>query len=373
MLPWRDDERCHSRPAVILLATALVLSYGAAGPVRAQSKCPAAVQVASPIDGWLRTPGNHPLVGTILRGTEPLLTAADACSPPPLAQLQKALTAHLADSGILLLGEVHDNGDQHALRGHLLDAIAADLARQGRPAPAVVFEHIRTDQLAVLKGESAPTSPAASAISRQAARDLLARLDWGKSGWPAAELFLPIFGAAMAHKLPILPGHPTRAEVRDVARRGLDALTGETVSRLGLDRPLPEPLAGALLDELEASHCGLMPRSAFGNMALAQRYRDAHLADQLAKAASQHDAAILFAGNGHVRSDRGVPWDLARLAPDRKVVAVAFLEVEVGNEDAASYVPRGPSDKPAADYVVLTPRTERPDPCEAMRAQFRKK
>jgi uncharacterized iron-regulated protein len=353
--------------AAILLA--LVLSPVLPGPARAQAVCPSATQALSPIDAWLRAPSGHPLVGTILRGSEPLSAAAAVCSPSPLAQLQHALTTHLADGGILLLGEVHDNGAQHALRGHLLGAIAADLVRQGRPAPALVFEHIRTDQA----GAISPNPASAPADAHERARDLLMRLDWGKSGWPAADLFLPIFEAAMAHALPIVPGHPVRTEVRDVARRGLHALPADTVSRLGLDVPLPDPMAAALLDELEASHCGLMPRSAFANMATAQRFRDAHLAASLVAAASRHGAAILLAGNGHVRTDRGVPWDVARMAPKRKVLAVAFLEVEDGRTDLGGYVLRDPAGAPAADYVVLTPRAERPDPCEAMRAQFKKK
>jgi uncharacterized iron-regulated protein len=352
----------------ILLA--LALNPAVVGAARAQSACPAAAQAASPIDAWVRVKDGHSLVGTILRGTEPLMTAADACNPSPLAQLQRTLTAHLAGGGLLLLGEVHDNGAQHALRGHLLDAIAAGLAHDSRPAPAVVFEHIRTDQAAALA--PTPATAPTSVDARERARDLLARLDWGKSGWPAADLFLPIFEAAIAHALPILPGHPTRVEVRDVARRGLQALPADAVARLGLDVPLPPPLESALLDELEASHCGLMPRSAFTNMALAQRYRDAHLAASLVAAASGSGSAILFAGNGHVRNDRGVPWDLARMVPERKTLAVAFMEVEDGNVDAAGYVPRDPSGAPAADYVVLTPRADRPDPCDAMRARFKK-
>jgi uncharacterized iron-regulated protein len=335
----------------------------------AQPACLSASQTNSPIDAWLGATASHPLVGSIVKGGEPLLSAANACSPSPLAQLQNELTAHLAGGGVLLLGEIHDNGDQHALRAHLLDAIATDLGRQGRPAPALVFEHIRTDQTAALDANPAPTSDNA----RERTRNLLGRLEWDKSGWPAADLFLPIFEAAITRALPILPGHPTRAEVRDVARRGLDALPADTVMRLGLDVPLPEPLATALLDELEASHCGLMPRTAFTTMALAQRYRDAHLAASLASAASRYGAAILLAGNGHIRTDRGVPRDLARMAPERKIIAVAFIEVEDGKVDAGSYVPRDPSGVPAADYVVLTPRAARADPCEAMRAKFKKK
>ena len=44
-----------------------------------------------------------------------------------------------------------------------------------------------------------------------------------------------------------------------------------------------------------------------------------------------------------------------------------FLEVEDGRTDPAAYVPRDPEGRPAADLVIFTERTERPDPCAAFR------
>lgn len=366
----RPAQRALLRLAAGLLA-GLASATMTADPSIAQSECRETAGPASPIDTWLAAPGRHVLAGTIVERGRPLAAADGPCNRSPLAQLRHTVTAHLADGGVVLLGEVHDNGAQHALRAFLIDAVARDLAQRGRPAPALVFEHLRPDQSEAL---AAPIAPAATPEdARQRARDLMERLAWDKSGWPAASLFLPIFEAAVTNKLPILSGHPTQAEVRDLARRGLQALPAETVARLRLDAPLPDPLSNALLDELEASHCGLMPRAAFTNMALAQRYRDAHLAAALAAAASTHGSAILFAGNGHVRSDRAVPWDLAQLAAGRKALVVALMEVEEGKTDPAAYVPRDPSGNLAADYVVVTPRAERADPCEAMRARFKKK
>ena len=95
------------------------------------------------------------------------------------------------------------------------------------------------------------------------------------------------------------------------------ALTAEERAGLGLDTPLSAPLAEALNWELVDSHCGAMPPQAFGGMAAAQRYRDAHLADALLGAAARHGSAILIAGNGHVRSDRGVPWYIRLRTPGR--------------------------------------------------------
>jgi uncharacterized iron-regulated protein len=355
----------------MMRTTALIAAVGLLGTLApaetsAQAACPSATIWRSIGEAWPEKTSTHPLVGMVLKGTELLsATVGGSCGPAPIEQLQGTIKTHLEGGGIVLLGEVHDNGAQHALRGALIRAIASDIAEgKKQHPPALVFEHIRADQATALEAPRAPTP--------DGARNLLARLDWDKSGWPSSTLFLPIFEAAVAHNLPILSGHPTRAEVRDVARRGLDALPAETVPRLGLDAPLPEALESALLDELEASHCGLMPRTAFGNMALAQRYRDAHMASALANAASAHGSAILLAGNGHVRTDRGVPRDLARMAPERKILAVTLMEVSEGRTDPTAYVDRDPQGKPAADFVILTPRAERPDPCETMRARFKK-
>ncbi len=351
------------KPALLFFAALLGILVPA--DLRAQDACGRAGVGKAIEEAWQAESGSHPFVGAVLEGTSPLAAALDGdCMHSPIERLQRALVLHLEAGGIVLLGEVHDNGAQHALRAGLLRAIATDLAESRKQKPsALVFEHIRTDQAAALQTAGTPDS----------ARSLLAALDWEKSGWPSSTLFLPIFEAALAQGLPILPGHPTRTDVREVARRGLAALPADTVSRLGLDVPLPEALQNSLLDELEASHCGLMPRTAFTNMALAQRYRDAHMAAALLQAAGTHGSAILLAGNGHVRKDRGVPWDLARMAPERKVLAVMPMETKDGATDVTAHVERDREGKPVADFTILTPRADRPDPCDAMRAHFQKK
>jgi uncharacterized iron-regulated protein len=96
------------------------------------------------------------------------------------------------------------------------------------------------------------------------------------------------------------------------------------------------------------------------------------MADMLLKASEKHGSAILIAGNGHVRNDRGVPWYIRQRAPDRKVVSVMLVEVEDGRNYAEAYVPRDPDGKPAADYIIFTPRAEREDPCVKMRSGMTK-
>lgn len=268
-----------------------------------------------------------------------------------------AAAVAISGSGLLILGEMHDNPVHHRLRAGLLLLLAAKGAHA-----SLVFEHIRTDQHLALVGFRA--------LDRARRRDpgaLLSALQWDRSGWPAAAIFRPLFEAALDLDWPILPGHPTRNEVRAVAHSGLAALASDELERLGLSEPLPAPLHAALLSELAASHCGLLPAAASGGMVEAQRYRDAHMARALVDAAETHGRAVLLTGNGHARSDRGVPWHLRRARSDKRIVTILFLEVASGRVTAPDYVERDPDGNPIADFLVLTPAAERPDPCIEMR------
>ena len=260
--------------------------------------------------------------------------------------------------GIVLLGEVHDNPDHHRLRAWL---IAEALRSRADHRPAVVFEHIRADQQPALDRFAA-----LRAEGKNTARDLLRLLEWDKSGWPPEAIYEPLFEAVVAARLPILAGNTTRDRIKAVARQGLAALAAVERAELWLDHPQPAPLSEALNKELAESHCGALPPQAIPGMAAAQRYRDAHLAGALLRAEKLHGSAILIAGNGHVRGDRGVPWHIRQRQPDAKVTTVLFLEVEEGKSDPAAYLPRYPDGKAAVDLVIFTPRAERGDPCEGL-------
>lgn len=282
---------------------------------------------------------------------------------------REALVSLVRSRRFVLLGEVHDNPDIHRERARLI----ADASRGREKPAALVFEHIREDQNGAL--EAFAERQAAEAGPRDGARsadDLLAALEWPKSGWPDAAMFKPLFVEAIAGRHAIYAGDAPKTEVRKVSREGLPAVSEADRTRLRLDEALARPLEDALLGELEASHCGLMPKTAFGNMALAQRYRDARIAAAMLAAAEAQGQAVLLAGNGHVRRDRAVPYQLARLAKDPATLVVEFLEVDDEKKDPAAYLPRAPDGAAAADFVVLMPRAERPDPCEEMRKRFKK-
>ncbi|MFZ4809279.1 MAG: ChaN family lipoprotein [Hyphomicrobiaceae bacterium] len=306
---------------------------------------PATADGIVPAGGWRSSEARaHPLVGRIVD------TATGAALAP------EALRQRIASHAIVLIGEVHDNADHHLLQAEMIAGKAA-----------AVFEHLRADQQPAL---DALETARVDGKPLPAAGELLERLAWSTSGWPDASLFAPLFAAALAQRSAIVSGDPARATIRDIARSGLGGIVPRDRVRLGLGQSLGEVREARLLDELEASHCGLMPRAAFATMAAAQRYRDAHLADRLAGAFAAHGSAALLAGNGHVRKDRGVPWYLARRHPPVPALVVSLVELQDDRTDLGDYVERGPEGTPTADIVVLTPRAARPDPCEEMRRAF---
>lgn len=267
------------------------------------------------------------------------------------------LADDLTEADYVLIGEIHDNADHHRLQAWLIDQIST-----GRK-PAVVMEMISVDQSRAL--ETYLAEPDANAA------DLGPALSWGKRGWPDWPLYKPIAEAVFRADLQLLPGGPSRTAIKYVSSRGLDSIEGAERKRLGLDRLLPPKLGEALHQDIKESHCDLLPETLLGPMTQVQRYRDAKLASALVEA-SKHGGAILIAGNGHVRSDRGVPWYLARQAVDARISSVMLLEITEDARIVGDLAIADPDGDPAADYFWFTPRAKRQDQCEKIRRRFEK-
>lgn len=306
---------------------------------------------ATQTEGRVSAQQDQALVGTIWSARE------------GRAVSREELLEGLSSTPLILLGEVHDNPEHHSLRAWIIGELATRRSASGERGPAVVFEHIRADQQSLVDDFLASDE-------RADAGALLQKLDWDRSGWPSAAMFSPLFEQALKFRLPIFAGNTPAEAIRKVAREGLASLLDEERSRLGLDQQLEPHLYAALIKDIEENHCGLVPESAFPPMALAQQYRDAHLAERMISAMAANGAAVLLAGNGHVRSDRGVPWHLRRRAPGSNIGVVTFVEADPGITEAAPYVPLDPDGQPATDYVWITSRAERPDPCEEMRQRI---
>jgi uncharacterized iron-regulated protein len=102
-------------------------------------------------------------------------------------------------------------------------------------------------------------------------------------------------------------------------------------------------------------------------MVFVQRVRDATLADGLERAGTAR-GAVLIAGNGHVRRDRGVP-SLVLRHTGVAVLAVGLLEVRNDWSHPAEYASAFGASELPFDYVVFTPRASDKDHCAEIRAK----
>lgn len=303
----------------------------------------------APLSAWVAKLGqDHPLVGRVWDSGH-----KESVLP---AEVAKAA----ADADVVLVGETHDNPDHHKLQAWLIREIALK-----NKHPAIVMEMIGGDKAETLA--SYQGTPGASADG------LGSTLDWASSGWPDWKLYRPIAEAALGAGFTILPGDASKAQIQQVGLSGLRAIPDYERDRLAVGKMLPARLNAALVEDIKVSHCNQLPEAGIGQMTDVQRFRDAVLAENTLKAAQRAGSAILIAGAGHVRSDRGVPYYLHARSPALKVVTIVFTEVEAGVENPEDAVPRDPDGKPAANFVWFTPKSERLDQCEELRRQLQQK
>lgn len=269
------------------------------------------------------------------------------------AELHRALR----EARFVVLGERHDQPDHHGLQARLVRA----LGRSGRK-PALAFEMLDVEQ-----------QPAVDASLQRAPEDadaLALAVDWARSGWPDWSLYRPVFAAGLEAGMPVVAANLPRAQVREVVKRGPEALPASLRARLELDTPLPEDVDRDMREEQDQAHCGHLPAELLGPMVQAQRARDAHLADRLL-GADRGDGGVLITGNGHARTDRGVPAHLARRAPERKTVSVGLLEVDPEAREPKDYAASYSASALPFDYVWFTPAVPQEDPCAALRERKR--
>ena len=267
---------------------------------------------------------DHPLVGRIW-------DTRAAAFVTPEAAIDRAIAARL-----VLLGEIHDNLDHHRLQERVLAA----MLKAGR-SPSLAMEQFDREHQRALDTarEQGLRDP-----ERVADAGRFDRKGWN---WP---LYRPLVARALDAGLPLLAANVSREDARALVKSGKPAA--------GL-APAEPGLRASLEQDIVNGHCGHRPPPALlAGMVEAQRARDAQLAAALARADAR--GAVLIAGAGHVRRDRGAP---AYLPPELRQasLAVAFLEVEAGQP-----APR-PDLASQFDLVWFTPRAERPDPCKSFR------
>src|SRR5881397_2728484 len=236
---------------------------------------------------------------------------------------EDTLVARLVASRFVLLGERHDNPDHHVLQAKLVRAMVVAGRR-----PAVGFEMLATDD--------APAIVRYLARSPKDAAGLGDAVNWTRSGWPEWRFYQPIAQIALDSGLTIVATNLSRAATDAVRRNGLPGLGPALTQQLRLDEvPSPETRE-AMARELRDAHCDQTPENVLDRMVDVQWARDARMAASLARAGGR-DGAVLIAGVGHARNDRGVPAHLARHAPGTRAASVAFLEVDPARTSPAAY------------------------------------
>ena len=228
---------------------------------------------------------------------------------------------------VVLLGEVHDNAAQHALRLRAFEALLASGAR-----PALALEQFdRNRQADIDRALTRMPPPDADALIAAAG---------GARGWHWP-YYRPFIALALQHHLPIIAANVPSSEARAVMREGLAAH--------GFDPQVPATLIQAHARSILDGHCGQLNAETAGRMALAQVARDQFMARVLQAHAQR--GVVLLAGNGHVRTDVGAPhW----LDPATRARSEAIGVLEAGDDDTAY------------DRWVFTAPQPRADPCAAI-------
>lgn len=255
----------------------------------------------------------------------------------------------IAHADYLVLGEIHDNPWHHREQARLL-ALFADLHGGDLAAG---FEQLTVDQRAALDAFLRSPDAGAEALGRA--------VSWSESGWPEYRIYRPLFEAALARELPIVPLMFSASSTRAIMTNGIQAVLPEAA----LERLRPDSLLGrkerALVEQdMQDAHCGELPTDMLPAMVDVQIARDAFMAHTIVEAAAR---AVIITGNGHARRDRGMPRFLQRLRPDARIVVVTLLEAS--GAEAIPEQARRAAQSEITDYALFTPEHPRRDPCLA--------
>jgi uncharacterized iron-regulated protein len=270
----------------------------------------------------------------------PLALAATALDADPAA-----VAGVMQGRAVVVLGEVHDNAGQHALRAAALEALVAGGAR-----PAIAFEQFDRERQSDIER---------ARRERPADADYLIAQAQGSPTWQWS-LYRPFVQLALEHDLPIVAANLSRADAMKVGTGGWEALPDSAARGDLLRRTFPEGFLRRHEQAIATGHCDLLPKEALPAIARAQIARDAVLASSIRPHIAR--GVVLLTGNGHARNDIGVPfW----LTPHERAGTVSIGMFERGGS--------GDGALPAGDFdaYVVTDRALRPDPCVDLAKRLR--
>lgn len=265
------------------------------------------------------------LLGSTTATANPII---DLSHQTPINQEQ--LIAKLISADYILLGELHDNPHHHQTRSQLITAITT------KKYTAVV-EYLPTGQSVRFSGSTLHS---------------LEQSGFSPKAWPW-KLYEPLFEAIRSSGLPLYGSNLDRSISKTIFSGGpLPSTMESDYQKSALTSDAKRSLEKDLID----GHCGKLPAQYLEPMFKVQRITDISMAQVMMR----HSPAILFAGNGHVRNDYGVPQVLRSLDPSKKRVSIGFIEEERRDSKALTELAK------LYDYVWITPSIERADPCATL-------
>jgi uncharacterized iron-regulated protein len=261
-----------------------------------------------------------------------LLLASAGCAmrsnSPPIDAKQLQLNHAMQSKKIVLLGEVHDNATQHAMR---LIAFQNLLVEGKRPA-LLMEQFDRENQAAIeLARIQFPNDLA----------KLIAAGSPSKQGWNW-EFYKPFIALAIKYDLPIVAVNVSNKDAMRAMQEG--------IAVLGISLSPSLQLKEQQAKEIFNGHCQMMPMESATKMVNAQVAKDIVMAQFVVKYQAQ--GAVLLAGNGHVRKDIGIPVWLSHIAQENSV-SIGLLE--------------SASTANLFDVTIVTTAPDRDDPCPEFR------
>lgn len=243
---------------------------------------------------------------------------------------EPVLAERLRSADIVLLGELHDNPFHHQAR-------AGFIPRFANGKTTIVAEHLPAGGRVTSTGEAGSDLEAAG----------FNRSGWG---WP---LHQPLFESVLGGGYTLIGGNLPAGFSKELITQGQAAMA-LPMARSYEQSALPDPARAQLEQDLVDGHCGKLPEKYLAPMKLVQRATDISMATALLA----HRPAVLVAGNGHVRRDYGVPQVLSALDPSLKISSIGFYENGTDRKELIKSLAG------RYDFVWLTDKAERGDPCE---------
>lgn len=254
-----------------------------------------------------------------------------------LAVGEEDVLGRASATGVVLLGEVHDDPEHHAWQLRVASALHA----RGRPLVIGVEMLPRSAQPALDRWVAGASSEA----------EFLQAVRWTETWGHDPELYLPLFRFARDRRIPMLALNVDRGLIAKVGRVGWQAVP--VAEREGVGDPAPPAEAyRRSLAEVFADHGGPPGGGDPGRLerfVQAQTTWDRAMAEAIAAGSAARPTAVIagIVGRGHIEHGWGIPHQLEGLGAAKPMVLLAMRADEAcaaapGVADAIFVLPPAP-------------------------------